>query len=66
MKSLQRRGETLLRVSRDIIERQSDFLEFGEEAMKPLVLHDVASKIDLDESTILNWFRAWRNSYAQS
>jgi RNA polymerase sigma-54 factor len=52
MKSLQRRGETLLRVSRDIIERQSDFLEFGEEAMKPLVLHDVASKLDLDESTI--------------
>ena len=52
MKSLQTRNETLLRVSKVIVERQSDFLEFGEEAMKPLVLHDVAARLELHESTI--------------
>ena len=52
MKSLQSRSETLLKVSKVIVERQRDFLEHGEEAMKPLVLHDVATKLDMHESTI--------------
>lgn len=52
IKSLQSRGETLLRVATAIVERQQGFLEHGEEAMKPLVLHDIAEALDVHESTV--------------
>lgn len=52
IKSLQSRSETLLKVATAIVERQRDFLEQGEEAMKPLVLHDIAEVLGLHESTI--------------
>lgn len=52
IKSLQSRGETLLRVAAAIVERQQGFLEHGEEAMKPLVLHDISEALDVHESTI--------------
>ena len=52
MKSLHSRNETLLRVATKIVEHQNNFLELGEEAMKPLVLHDIATDVDMHESTI--------------
>jgi len=52
LKSLQSRNETLLKVARCIVERQRGFLEYGEEAMKPLVLRDVAEAVEMHESTI--------------
>lgn len=52
IKSLQSRNETLLRVGTAIVERQRSFLEYGEEAMKPLVLRDIAEQLSLHESTI--------------
>jgi len=52
IKSLQSRSETLLRVATAIVERQRAFLEYGEEAMKPLVLHDIAETLGMHESTI--------------
>jgi len=52
IKSLQSRNETLLKVATCIVERQRDFFEYGDEAMKALVLHDVAEAIDMHESTI--------------
>ena len=52
IKSLKSRNETLLKVASCIVERQRDFLEYGEEAMKALVLHDVAEAVDMHESTI--------------
>ena len=52
IKSVQSRSETLLRVATAIVERQRAFLEHGEEAMKPLVLHDIAEVIEMHESTI--------------
>ena len=52
MKSLQSRNETLLKVATCIVERQQGFLEHGEEAMKALVLHDVAEAVGMHESTI--------------
>ena len=42
----------MLRVATCIVERQRAFLEYGEEAMKPLVLHDVAEALGMHESTI--------------
>ncbi len=52
LKSLQSRSETLLKVASTIVERQRDFLEYGEVAMKPMVLHDIAAAVEMHESTI--------------
>lgn len=52
IKSLQSRNETLMKVASQIVEHQRGFLEHGEEAMKPLVLHDIAEAVGMHESTI--------------
>jgi RNA polymerase sigma-54 factor len=52
LKSLQTRHDTLLKVATKIVEVQRDFLEYGAEAMKPLILADIAEQVDLHESTI--------------
>ncbi|WP_136067012.1 RNA polymerase factor sigma-54 [Modicisalibacter radicis] len=52
IKSLSSRNDTLLKVGREIMIRQFDFLEHGEEAMKPLVLADIAQTVEMHESTI--------------
>ncbi len=52
IKSLMSRNETILRVASKIVEYQRGFFEHGEEAMKPLVLRDIAEALDMHESTI--------------
>lgn len=52
IKSLQSRSETLLKVAATIVERQRAFLDYGEEAMKPMVLSDIADALGMHESTI--------------
>ena len=52
IKSLHSRNETLMKVSTKIVEHQKNFLEYGDEAMKPLVLHDIAEAVGMHESTI--------------
>ena len=52
LKSLQTRHDTLLKVATKIVEVQQDFLEHGPEAMKPLILADIAEQVELHESTI--------------
>ncbi|CAH0527200.1 RNA polymerase factor sigma-54 [Vibrio hippocampi] len=52
IKSLESRNETLLKVAKCIVEHQHDFFEHGEEAMKPMVLNDVALAVEMHESTI--------------
>ncbi len=52
IKSLASRNETLLKVATCIVERQRAFLEYGDEAMKALVLHDIAEAVEMHESTI--------------
>ena len=52
IKSLQSRNETLLRVATAIVEKQRTFLEHGDEAMRPMVLRDIAEELDMHESTI--------------
>jgi RNA polymerase sigma-54 factor len=52
LKSLHSRNETLMKVASKIVEHQRNFLEYGEEAMKPLVLHDIAEAVEMHESTI--------------
>lgn len=52
IKSIESRNDTLLRVSRCIVEQQQAFFELGEEYMKPMVLADVAQAVEMHESTI--------------
>ena len=52
IKSLESRNDTLLRVSRCIVEQQQAFFEQGEEFMKPMVLADIAQAVEMHESTI--------------
>lgn len=52
LKSLEIRHETLVKVARSIVERQTAFLEHGEEFMRPMILKDIAEAIGMHESTI--------------
>lgn len=52
IKSLESRNDTLLRVSRCIVEHQQAFFEQGTEHMKPMVLTDIAQMVAMHESTI--------------
>jgi RNA polymerase sigma-54 factor len=63
IKSIQSRGETLLKVAAYIIKEQSQFFELGDIAMRPMVLRDVAESLGLHESTIS---RATTQKYIQT
>ncbi len=52
IRSLEIRNETLLKVARCIVQRQSAFLENGDESMQPMILKDVAEAVQMHESTI--------------
>ena len=52
IKSLESRNDTLLKVSNCIVQRQQGFLEHGAEAMRPMVLNDIAEAVEMHESTI--------------
>jgi RNA polymerase sigma-54 factor len=58
--SLEARNETLLRVAQCIVEEQRAFLDYGDEAMRPLVLRDVSEQLGIHESTVS---RATANKY---
>lgn len=60
LSSLESRNDTLLRVAQCIIEEQRAFLDYGEEAMRPLVLRDIAERLGIHESTVS---RATANKY---
>ena len=52
IRSLEIRNDTLMKVASSIVARQTEFLEHGDEAMKPMVLRDIAEEIGMHESTI--------------
>jgi RNA polymerase sigma-54 factor len=52
IKNIQQRFSTILRVSQAIVDRQRNFFEHGEIAMRPLVLREIAEELELHESTI--------------
>jgi RNA polymerase sigma-54 factor len=52
LRSLEIRNETLLKVARSIVERQTAFFDQGDEAMQPMILKDVAAEIEMHESTV--------------
>ena len=52
LKGLEARGETLLKVVRCLLRQQAAFLEFGEQALRPLTLREVAAELGMHESTV--------------
>ena len=52
IKNVQQRFDTILRVSQAIVDRQKQFFEHGDVAMRPLVLREIADTVELHESTI--------------
>jgi RNA polymerase sigma-54 factor len=52
IKNIQQRFSTILRVSQAIVDRQRNFFEHGDIAMRPLVLREIAEELDLHESTV--------------
>ncbi|KVD80627.1 RNA polymerase sigma-54 factor [Burkholderia sp. ABCPW 14] len=60
IRNAQKRFDTIQRVGECIVARQRDFFRYGEIALKPLVLRDIADELGLHESTIS---RATGNKY---
>ncbi|MSQ63345.1 MAG: RNA polymerase factor sigma-54 [Betaproteobacteria bacterium] len=52
IKNVLQRFDTILRVSQAIIDRQRNFLEHGEVAMRPMVLREIADVLGVHESTV--------------
>ncbi len=52
IKSLETRHDTLLKVAKCIVSKQIGFLESGEEALRPMILQDIAQEVSLHESTV--------------
>jgi RNA polymerase sigma-54 factor len=52
IKNVLQRFSTILKVSAAVVERQQQFFEHGPVAMRPMVLREIASTLDLHESTI--------------
>ncbi|WML90261.1 RNA polymerase factor sigma-54 [Thiothrix lacustris] len=52
IRSVESRNTTMLNVAKAIVERQSAFMQYGEQAMKPLILRDIAEELEMHESTI--------------
>src|SRR5690606_1824545 len=63
LKSLEARGDTLLKVTRCLLHQQASFLEVGDSALRPLTLRAVAAEIGLHESTVS---RAIARKYART
>ena len=52
VKSLHQRATTILKVSSEIVSQQEKFFDLGVEHLRPLVLRDIAEKIEMHESTV--------------
>ena len=63
LKSLEARGDTLLKVARCLLTQQAAYLEFGDSALRPLTLREVAAEVGLHESTVS---RAIARKYART
>lgn len=63
IRSIEQRKATILKVAEAIFDVQKDFLQYGETALQPLTLSDVASVIEMHESTVS---RATKQKYVQT
>ncbi|WP_298619316.1 RNA polymerase factor sigma-54 [uncultured Zoogloea sp.] len=52
IKNVQQRFDTIQRVSQAIVDRQRQFFDYGDVAMRPLTLREIAEQLELHESTV--------------
>jgi RNA polymerase sigma-54 factor len=52
VKSLDQRARTIMKVAREIVRQQDGFLTYGVAHLRPLILKDVATVIEMHESTV--------------
>jgi len=60
IKSVGQRGQTIVRITEFILDKQKDFFEHGHMSLVPMTLKDIAQTIDRNESTVS---RAVANKY---
>ncbi len=63
LKNIEQRKHTILRVCQSIIARQSEFLDHGPDALKPMMIKEVAEEVGVHPSTVS---RAVANKYAHT
>ncbi len=63
MKSIEQRKHTILRVCQSIIQRQEEFLEYGADHLKPMMIKEVAEEVGVHPSTVS---RAVSSKYAHT
>ncbi|MGH9416045.1 MAG: RNA polymerase factor sigma-54 [Terriglobales bacterium] len=63
LRNLEQRKQTIARVCHSIVARQSDFLDFGMDFLKPMMIKDVAEEIGVHPSTVS---RAVANKYVHT
>ncbi len=63
MKNIEQRKKTIMQVCERIVDRQRDFLDFGLEQLKPMMIKDLAEEIGVHPSTVS---RAVANKYAHT
>ena len=63
IKNIEQRKQTILRVCQSIVRRQLEFLEFGIDQLKPMMIKEVAEEIGVHPSTVS---RAVANKYAHT
>lgn len=63
MKNIEQRKQTILKVCQSVVRRQQDFLEFGIDQLKPMMIKEIAEEIGVHPSTVS---RAVSNKYAHT
>ena len=63
LKNIEQRKHTILRVCQTIIRRQRDFLEYGADQLKPMMIKEVAEEVGVHPSTVS---RAVAGKYAHT
>lgn len=63
LKNIEQRKHTIIRVCESIIRRQRDFLDYGLDQMKPMMIKEVAEEVGVHPSTVS---RAVANKYAHT
>lgn len=63
MKNIEQRKHTIVRVCQSILRRQKDFLEYGVDHLKPMMIKEVAEEVGVHPSTVS---RAVANKYSHT
>ncbi len=52
MKNIEQRKQTILKVCQSIVRRQTEFLEFGLDHLRPMMIKEIAEEIGVHPSTV--------------